>query len=168
MSEFREISPLEIGDNPFQLIGKDWMLITAEKDGVANTMTASYGTLGRLWNKPVATIYVRPARHTYSFIESADTLSLTFFDEKYRKELTYMGRTSGRNEDKIAHCGFHLLHDGETPYFQEARLVLICRKLYSQMLETDCFLDAEVDEKDYPLKDYHRVYVVEILKVLQK
>ena len=168
MRDFREISPLEMKENPFQLIGNEWMLVTAEKDGVANTMTASWGGMGFLWKKNVAFIFVRPQRHTYSFVEQADTFSLTFFEEKYRKELAYCGAVSGRDEDKIAHCGFHLLHEGETPYFQEARLVLVCRKLYSQMIEDECFLDQEANEKNYPLKDYHRMYVAEVVKVLTK
>ena len=39
---FREIKPQEIKDNPFELIGKEWLLVAANKDGKSNAMTASW------------------------------------------------------------------------------------------------------------------------------
>ena len=76
---FKEITPYEISDNVFKAIDKDWMLITAAKDGNPNSMTASWGCLGILWNKPIAVWFVRPQGYTYAFCEAADTLSLSFF-----------------------------------------------------------------------------------------
>ena len=167
MQPFKEITPQQLADNPFQLIGKDWMLISAQHDGGANTMTASWGGLGVLWNRPVATIYIRPHRHTYGFVEAADTFSLCFFDQSYRDKLAYCGRVSGRDEDKIAHCGFETLVVEGAPVFTQARLALVCKKIYTHDIDPARFLDNTIEE-NYPLKDYHRMYIGQIIKVLTK
>ena len=105
MSGFFEIKPAELKGNPFEMIGKQWMLITAKKDDKINTMTASWGTLGVIWNKNVATIYVRSERYTKEFIDNTERFSLTFFSENYRKELSYLGMISGKYENKIEKAG---------------------------------------------------------------
>lgn len=162
----KEISVFEIEKNAFQLIGKDWTLITAKKGELVNTMTASWGGLGVLWNKNVAFIVIRPQRYTKEFVDSSDTLSLTFFDEKYRKDLTYLGRVSGKDEPKIQKVGFTILEDQGTPYFQEACLTLICKKLYSQLIVKEAFFDQSLNDQVYPKSDHHTLYVLEITKVL--
>ena len=110
MSTFRTISPAELSGNIIQRISRQWALATAEKpDGTANTMTISWGGTGYLWNQPVAFLFVRPQRYTYEFVEAADGFSLCFLPEQYRSELQYCGTISGRDEDKIAHCGSDIL-----------------------------------------------------------
>lgn len=163
---FTQIKAEELKDNPFKLIGKDWMLVTAEHAGKTNMMTASWGGVGVMWNKPVAYIALRPQRFTKTLVDAEGTLSLAFFDEKYRKELAYCGKASGRNEDKVAHCGFTVLHDGQTPYFKEARLVLVCRKLFAQPYDEKSFTDKSLIPSNYAGKDYHTLYILEIEKIL--
>ncbi len=163
----REISPYEIQDNAFKAIDKDWMLITAEKEGKINSMTASWGCLGILWNKPIAVCFVRPQRYTYEFCESADTLSLSFFAPEWRDALKLCGTKSGRETDKYAATGLIPAHDGQTPYLAQARLVLICKKLYVDELKKANFLDPAL-LKNYPIDDFHRVYICEITKVLKQ
>ena len=88
MKQWKEIAPEALEKSPFQMIGKDWMLVTAQKDGKANTMTASWGGLGVMWGKNVAFIVIRPQRYTKEFIDGSDTLSLSFDDESFRKQLS--------------------------------------------------------------------------------
>ena len=164
---FREISPYEINDNTFKMIDKDWMLITAAKDGVPNSMTASWGCLGILWNKPIAVCFVRPQRYTYEFCEAADTLSLSFFDPAWRDALKLCGTKSGRDTDKYAATGLTPVFDQKTPYLAQARTVLLCKKLYTDDLKKQNFLDPAL-LKNYPIDDFHRVYICEITKVLVK
>ena len=76
--------------NPFKLIGKNWGVITAEKDGKINAMTASWGGMGVLWNKNVMNIYVRESRYTKEFLDAGDLFSVTFFDEKYRRDFCFL------------------------------------------------------------------------------
>lgn len=106
MEQWNIIQPEQLERSPFQMIGKDWMLITAEKEGKVNTMTASWGGMGVLWRRNVVFVFVRHSRHTYGFLEAADGFSCTFYPEQYRQALSYCGTVSGRDEDKIAHCGF--------------------------------------------------------------
>lgn len=165
---FQEIKPSELTKNPFTMIGKEWLLVAAEKEGKANAMTASWGGVGIMWGKEVAFIVIRPQRYTKEFIDGSATLSLSVLDESYRKTLGYFGSVSGRTEDKIAKSGLTLSHEGATPYFSEANTVLICRKLYAQEYSPECFLDTEAEQKWYPDKDYHTMYICEIQKVLKK
>lgn len=150
------------------MIGKEWLLITAEKEGKVNTMTASWGGVGIMWGKPVAYIFIRPQRYTKEFVDAADTLSLSVLDEEYRKTLSYLGTVSGRDEDKIAKSGLTVVYEGQTPYFAEAHTALICRKLFAQPYDPACFIDKSCEEKWYPQKDYHTMYIVEIEDVLVK
>lgn len=166
MDKFTEIKTEELNESPFKLIGKDWMLITAKKDDKVNTMTASWGGLGVMWGKDVAYIVVRPQRYTKEFIDNSDTFSLTFFDDEYKKTLGYLGKVSGRDEDKISNSNLTLNTYENTPYFEEGKVVLVCKKLYGQYLDPKCFLEDGIDERWYPEKDYHMLYIAEIKNVL--
>lgn len=169
MSEkFVEIKPDQITDNTFKLIGLDWMLITAGTLDSYNTMTASWGGFGVLWNKNICFCVVRPNRYTYGFMEKADTFTLSFFDNNYRNALIFCGSHSGRDVDKAAETGLTPVETGNgSVYFNEARLVIECRKLYFQDINPANFIDPDID-KNYPQKDYHRMYVGEVVRCLQK
>ena len=166
--DFTHVSPFDVNDNLFKLIGKDWMLITAsdKETGEVNTMTASWGTAGILWNKPVGVCFIRPRRHTFGLVETSDFVSFSFFDEDYRKALQYCGANSGRDVDKFAKTGLTPAYteDG-VPYVKEARLVLICRKLYADDLKNECFIDPSL-LSHYKDNDYHRYYICEITDVM--
>ena len=132
MNNFKEIKPELIRKNPFSAIGKEWMLIAAGNREKQNAMTASWGGLGVMFGKNVAFVFVRPQRYTKEFMDSEETFSLSFLDKEYRKVLNYFGTVSGRDEDKIAKSGLTVSYHGTTPYFGEANLVLICKKLFVQ------------------------------------
>lgn len=166
MNEFHEISTKELTANTFRLIGNDWMLITAKKGDAVNTMTASWGGLGVMWGKDVAYVVIRPQRYTKEFVDDSVTFSLSFFTDKDRSILSYCGKVSGRNEDKIANAGLTVCEENDTPYFNEAKTVLICKKLYHQEMSKDSFTDSTLLEHWYPNNDLHTLYIAEIQKVL--
>ena len=168
MSDYKEITTGDLSLNPFKRIAKDWMLITAEKDGKANTMTAGWGGLGVMWGKDVAFIVIRESRFTKEFVDGSEHFSLTFFGEGYKKELGYLGSVSGRDEDKIARSGLTLVPDA-APYFKEGNLALVCKKLYAINMGPEGFTAGqELDENCYADKDYHTLYVGEIEKAYTK
>jgi flavin reductase (DIM6/NTAB) family NADH-FMN oxidoreductase RutF len=160
------IRPEELTENPFKMIGKDWMLITAEKDGIVNMMTASWGGLGFLWNKPVATIYLRPTRYTKEFIDAGDTFSLCVLPKEKKSVLDYCGCHSGRDGDKVSVTKLSVEHMNGTPWFAESRIVLICRKLYAQTFDSFCFTDEKICEQNYRNNDFHTMYVAEVQKAM--
>ncbi|NLW35057.1 MAG: flavin reductase family protein [Syntrophorhabdus aromaticivorans] len=165
--ELREISPEMITDNTFKLIGKDWMLVTAGSEAAFNTMTAAWGGLGVLWDKKICFCVIRPTRYTYAFMEKSEDFTLSFFEERYRDVLTYCGTKSGKDVDKVTQTGLTPVFDDDIIYFGEARLVMVCRKIYAQDIVPDNFIDPNID-KFYPKKDYHRMYVGEIRRCLSK
>ncbi len=172
----KEIRPEQIPDNAISLISRDWMLVTACTKSVdpegkittgrVNTMTASWGGLGELWNKPVATIYIRPQRYTKEIIDETDTFSLSVLPEKYRQALNFCGSHSGRDGDKFKPTKLDVLYNNGTPYIKQARLILFCRKLYAQPFDPNCFIEEKMLKQNYKKDDFHTMYIGEIYKVL--
>ncbi|MBB2182543.1 flavin reductase [Lachnospiraceae bacterium MD1] len=167
MNNFKEILPVKLRKNPFQIIGKDWMLVTAGNKNGVNTMTASWGGLGVMYGKNVAYVVIRPQRYTKEFIDREETFSLSFLDKQYRKILNYLGTVSGRNENKIEKSGLTVAFSDETPYFGEADYVMICKKLFAQPMSGDSLIDEKLDSTWYSNKDYHVLYIAEITRILQ-
>lgn len=166
---FIKIDPREMDGNVFQRIGEQWMLITAGNKESCNTMTASWGGLGVLWGEHVATAYIRPQRYTKEFVDREKYFSLSFYGEEYRKALGLCGSKSGRDMDKVKECGFTVEYGaGDTPYFAEAELVLICEKLYADELREEKFINTQPAERCYPEKDWHTFYIGKIVEVLKK
>ncbi|MBL6963911.1 MAG: hypothetical protein ISR55_08810 [Bacteroidetes bacterium] len=101
---FNSISPDKLKQNPFQLIGNDWFLITVGNREHYNTMTAGWGSFCVLWNKAALTTFIRPSRYTFEFAEVNLFFTLCFFGEEHRKTLSYCGTYSGRHVDKVTEC----------------------------------------------------------------
>lgn len=164
---FREYDIREWRGNPWSTVSDGWMLITAGTLSSWNTMTASWGGFGELWNKDVVFVFVRPTRHTFGFMESSDRFTLSFFDEEHRGSLRICGSVSGRDVDKASKAKIHPLSFGEAMNgatgvgFEEARLELLCRKLHAQDIDPERFVDPAI-HSHYPAKDWHRLYVGEI------
>lgn len=175
MAEFYKIEPKALMEqpgvwsfNPFETIGKEWYLITGGTMEHHNTMTASWGTMGIFWGKPVVNSFIRPQRYTYEFIEAGERFTLSFFGEEYRKALQFCGSHSGRDYDKERECGLTpVAFDGAVGY-AEADTVLVCRKLYAYDIKPEEMLDPAAIEPWYPEKDYHRCYFAEVLGVYRK
>ncbi len=163
----QEIDPYKLQANASQLIGRQWMLITAGTPDQFNLMTASWGGLGVMWGKPVAFIVVRPNRYTHQFIEANDELTLSFMGDSYRKALKICGTTSGRDTNKMEAAGLtpHVTASGNVGV-QGADFILECRKLYTDMIKADGFIDSSCRDRWYGESDpFHQMYIVEILHV---
>lgn len=125
--------------NPFDKFNKEWALVTAGDKNSFNSMTISWGSMGTLWHKDIITIYVRPDRYTFEFLNNSDTFTISFYDEKYRDILTMFGRCSGRDIDKVERSGFNpvFMDDGIT--YKEANETIVLKKIYMQQLNKDLF-----------------------------
>ena len=165
----KAMDPKKLQENVFSLIGDKWMLITAGTGEKCNTMTASWGGLGVIWGAPAATCYIRPQRYTKEFVDREEYFTLAFFGEEHRAKLSLCGSKSGRDVDKAAECGFTVAESAcGTPYFTQAQLVLVCRKLYADTIKPECFLDRSCDTDCYPEHDYHTMYIAEIVEALKQ
>lgn len=164
---WNELNIRDIKESLVKLISDDWALVTAGSAAAHNTMTVSWGGTGELWGKDVSFIFIRPQRYTLQFVEQEDYYSLCFFDDAYRDALKLCGAKSGRDCDKDAATGLIPCFDQAAPYYQQAKLVLICRKMAAQDILPASFTDPKV-ESWYPNKDYHRMFVGAVEKVLVK
>ena len=177
-NSWAEKSIRDFRGSPVRRIGDEWMLITAgdtaAEPGQWNTMTASWGGFGVLWGKDVVFMFIRPSRHTRGFADAASLFTLSFFDEKYRKALTFCGEKSGRDHDKAGETGLTPIVFGNniaggraagSVAFKEASDIVICRKIYTQDFDPERFLDPSI-MNNYPQPDYHRMYAGEVVTLL--
>ena len=169
MGKFKTIETKNFSCDPFEKIGTDWMLITAENNNKVNTMTASWGGMGIMWDHKVVILFIKEARYTREFIDKSDVFSVTFFDtNKYRKDLTYLGTVSGRDEDKISKVNFTVEHENNVPYFTEAKTVLLCKKLSKHFLAKEGIFDESIVPSWYQDGNgLHYMYIGEIMKVME-
>ena len=157
--------------NPFEKIGKEWMLVTAGTEEKVNALTASWGGMGVLWGKNVIFIFIRKSRYTKEFIDNNDTFSCTFFHKKYKNDLKYFGIVSGRQEDKFKTSGLNVNYSNGIPFVDEGNLVFLCKKMAAIPVTEAHFLLPELKEKWYSGSDegnLHTLYVGEILDILAR
>ncbi len=164
----QKLDPKALDINLFSLLDDRWGLLTAADGEGCNPMTVSWGGAGILWNKPVVTVYVRPQRYTFGPINAEQYFSLSFLPESLHNVMAFCGAKSGRDVDKVKECSLTVMKDEAAPYFAESELTFICRKLYAQDIDPACFVDQAVDGKNYPNKDYHRMFIGEIVAVLKQ
>ena len=165
---FKEVKAEELTMNPFAKIGKEWLLITAGNEEKCNTMTASWGAMGVMWGKNAVTIYIRPQRYTKEFVDREETFTISVLSEEYRKALNYCGTVSGKGIDKIKEAGLTPCYVEGTAGIAEAEMIMVCRKMYHDDIKPQCFDDTSNDGRWYPEKDYHTMYIAEVVKVLVK
>ncbi|MBD3370886.1 flavin reductase family protein [Candidatus Fermentibacteria bacterium] len=165
--DFQEIDPRKLDDNVFELIADQWMLVTAGETDGYNTMTASWGAMGELWSRKICVAFVRPQRYTYGFMNRMERFTLSFFDEGHRDKLEFCGTHSGRDVDKAARTGLMPFPPtDDTVAFRQARLIMVCKKIYTHDLDPDNFLEPDIEDC-YPEKGYHRMYVGRLERALR-
>lgn len=156
---------MEFNTNIFEQYDKKWALLTAGDKDRFNTMTISWGGLGTLWNKPVATVYVRTSRYTNEFMKDNEYFTVSFYPEEYKKTLGVLGSKSGRDMDKIHESGLTPKEVENGITFAEAEVTLVCRKLICQRLEPDNMI-PEIAKQFYENEAQHDMYVGEVVAIL--
>ncbi len=165
---FQKIKPTEVSENFLDLLQRNNSLLTAGDKNELNMMVVSSGAIGDFFRRPVLYVYVRPGRYTRTLMDKSDYFTLSFYGEAQKDQVSFCARSSGRDTDKVKETGLTpAFADCGAPYFEEASLVYVCRKIYVEKTDPALFLDPSLDEW-FPQKDYHIVYMGEILEVLQK
>lgn len=150
----------------FNIFDKEWALVTAGTADNYNTMTISWGGLGTIWNKPVATVYVKPIRYTHKFMDENEYFTVSFYSEDYRKDLALLGRLSGRDGDKVAQTKLTPVAVGQSVSFKEATLTLLCKKIYRQDLITDTMPQEAID-RYYIDEAPHTMFIGEVVDIIE-
>lgn len=163
---FKQIDFCDVKENIVDLLKNQWGLVTAGTSEGLGTMTVSWGAIGELWAKDTATIYIRPQRNTVKYLENEDCFTLSFYPPEYHSALAFCGSKSGRDVDKVKETGLTPVFDEDAPYFSEAKLVLVCRKMAKGEFKPEQIIDKSIIDKQYPANDYHYIYYGAIEKVL--
>ena len=165
---------------PFDFIPQltnNWMLVTAGGPGGLGTMTVSWGGQCFIWGKDVVLYEIRDSRNTLKYLKKHSSFSLTLFEESYRDKLTYCGRHTGREVDKVSQCQFTPCFYGpeQVPYFDQAHTALICRQVYRSLMAENDFLEREDSElwqawynTGAHTGDRHHLILASVEKILTK
>lgn len=157
---------MEFNTDIFSQFNDKWALLSAGPKDKHNTMTISWGGMGTLWFKPVVTVYVKPCRYTYEFMNENEFFTVSFYSEKYRDALTLMGSKSGRDIDKDAAAGLTVKDLGDAVTYEEAEVTLLCRKIYHQDMDTEN-MPAEVVQQNYTEDKPHRIFIGEVVDIIR-
>lgn len=165
---FKEINIKDVKENVVDLISRQWGLVTAGDENKFNTMTVSWGAVGELWGEDMVTIYIRPQRYTVEFLEKSDWFTLSVYPENMKSIHSVCGSKSGRDVDKVKETGLTPVFSENAPYFDEAKLVIICKKVAKGEFTPNQIIDKTIIKSNYPLNDFHYIYYGKIEKVLIK
>ena len=168
-SGWKRIAPSEIPDNSIDLIDNYKGILAMGNKEEHNAMTIGWGTLGVLWSTPIYTVFVSSSRYSYNLMEKYDTFTVTFFNKSHMKDVMYLGHHSGRDGDKIRKTSLHLNYtEAGNPIFDEAFLVIECRKIYAAPFDSAKLLPEQKDFYEKRQIGIHSEYVGEILNVFVK
>ena len=156
---------MDFNVSAFKIFDREWALLTAGTKEKYNTMTISWGGLGTLWGKPVATVYVKPIRYTHQFLEENDFFTVSFYPEQYKQALGLLGSRSGRDLDKVAAAGLTPVFSEEGVTFREAKMTLLCKKIYRQELDTR-YMPQDVIKACYETEPPHTMFIGEVVEML--
>lgn len=157
---------MEFTTDVLSVFDKKWALLTAGDSTNFNTMTISWGGLGTIWGKPVATVYVRTSRYTHDYMDSNEFFTVSFYPEDYKQILGVLGSKSGRDMDKMSGSGLTPVSAGESVTFKEAEITLVCRKIFKQQLDV-ANMPAEVAKTMYEGQAPHDMYIGEIVDIIR-
>ena len=157
---------MEFTTDILSVFDKKWALLTAGNGESFNTMTISWGGLGTIWGKPVATVYVRTSRYTHDFMDANEFFTVSFYPEECRQILGVLGSKSGRDMDKMKESGLTPVQAGESMSFKEAEVTLVCRKLFRQQLDV-ANMPEDVAEAMYEGQAPHDMYIGEIVDIIR-
>ena len=156
---------MEFNTEIFGLFKKRWGLVTAGDEKKFNTMTVSWGGLGTIWGKPVATVYVRTSRYTHEFMDNYEYFTVSFYSEDKKKILGVLGSKSGRDIDKMHDSGLTPVKAGESMTFKEAETTIICKKLFKQRVEVSN-IPQDIIEQYYTTDAPHDMYIGEVVAII--
>lgn len=173
----REINIFDYAGEILKALPKG-ILLTSEAEDCTNAMTIGWGTLGIEWGIPIFTAYIRKSRFTYELIERTGEFTVCIpYGEKYAKEANKIigicGSQSGRDVDKLAKVGAHIVYADEIrpPAIKELPLTIECREVFK--VEQPAQKISDKFKKFYPeisdgeggfYFDSHVAYYGEILK----
>jgi len=151
-----------INEKLYYKFNNEWALLTAGTLEHHNTMTISWGSIGSLWSKNVATVYVRPCRYTYQFMEENEYFTISFYTNEYKEALKILGTKSGKDSDKEALAGVNAVPCGESVTFAQANCTILCKKLYCQDFDR-----TQVPEPYASEESVHRMYIGQIISITE-
>ena len=169
--QYEAVAAEDFDENIFRLVGKDFTVITAGEN--PNSMVASWGGVGIMFNKPVTWNFLRANRFTLEKIRETGTYTMCYFPDQYKGDIMQFGTKSGRNTDKMAQTKLTPMAtpDGY-PAYAEAKIIIECKLIAASTVSKDEFYTEEaktfLQEGFDDAKDWHKLVYGEITKIYIK
>lgn len=169
--QYEAVAAEDFDENIFKLVGKDFTVITAGE--TPNSMVASWGGVGIMFNKPVTWNFLRANRFTLEKIRETGTYTMCYFPDQYKGDIMQFGTKSGRNTDKMAQTKLTPMAtpDGY-PAYAEAKIIIECKLIAASTVSKDEFYTEEaktfLQEGFDDAKDWHKLVYGEITKIYIK
>jgi len=169
--QYEAVAAEDFDENIFKLVGKDFTVITAGE--TPNSMVASWGGVGIMFNKPVTWNFLRANRFTLEKIRETGTYTMCYFPDQYKGDIMQFGMKSGRNTDKMAQTKLTpmMTPDGY-PAYAEAKIIIECKLIAASTVSKDEFYTEEaktfLQEGFDDAKDWHKLVYGEITKIYIK
>lgn len=166
---FKKINPFDIEGNSIKLFKVDSPIVVFGDIEKHNGLTVAWGNLGCLWSKEMATVFVKPNRYSFEFANECEYFTIMWFDELKDSINRVFGFKSGRDVDKEKLCNLTPFEiDGAVGY-DEASLIIVCKKIYQKEIDKNNILSKEVLDKPMYKDDlFHSEYFGEIISVYKK
>jgi flavin reductase (DIM6/NTAB) family NADH-FMN oxidoreductase RutF len=131
-----------------------------------NTMTASWGFGGVMWDKPIIVAPVRPTRFTHDLIAQTKEFSISVpLDDKMNKLLGYFGSVSGRDVDKYKEKNITPVRCKSLDTFVMPNcLCFECKLIYTNNIVKER-LDEGIKNGFYGDNAFHTMFYGEIIYV---
>ena len=165
-----KINIFDVNENAAKLFKVDNPIAVFGDINSHNGLTVAWGTLGCLWSKDIATVYVKPNRYSFEFANNCEYFSIIWFNEQQRKEINRIyGSMSGRDVNKEVLAGLTPVELDNAVGYKEASLIIICKKIYQNPIVKESILSEEVVNKPlYQDGLFHNEYFGEIVSVYKR
>lgn len=163
----------DFNTNIFRLFDDHWGVLMAGTPDHFNAMTISWGAMGTLWGprtkgRQTVTVYVKPSRYTFQFLQKQDYFTVSFLPEDCRRDVTLLGTTSGRDGDKLKATSLTAKpFSHHTVGFDQAEMTFVCHKIYSDQFDVEK-VPADVREAYYKDDAAHYIFIGEIVDFEEK
>ena len=169
--QYEAVEAEDFDENIFKLVGKDFTVITAGE--TPNSMVASWGGAGIMFNKPVTWNFLRANRFTLEKIRETGTYTMCYFPDRYKGDIMQFGTKSGRNTDKMAKTKLtSMITPDGYPAYAEAKIIIECKLIAASTVSKEEFYTEEakkfLQEGFDNAKDWHKLVYGEITKIYIK
>jgi flavin reductase (DIM6/NTAB) family NADH-FMN oxidoreductase RutF len=142
------------------------LVVSLDGRGRPNVMTASWGSIGIYWSRPVFIAPIRKSRYTHGCITKTGDFTLNVLPRMLVDLATFCGTVSGRDHDKFTEAGLTAVRGlkVKSPIIKECLLHYECRVVHTNEVSPKALI-SDILRSNYADRDFHSYFFGEIVAV---